>query len=162
MKTTVVNGVLTSYELMLAILFRWCVQSCGQDILWLWRSHGSGHGSDHHTLAKQYCAIAYLPPFELQSFYLLLASLAFRHHCTRHCLHRCRYTIPFCFYVFPPLEMQSTLGVYTHIVVSIGNEGNKSSSALAVTLITLEVVECCLIFLGGGWPDELGSLIIKG
>ena len=35
MKTTVVNGVLTSYELMLAILFRWRVRSCGHDIVWL-------------------------------------------------------------------------------------------------------------------------------
>jgi hypothetical protein len=51
--------------------------------------------------------------------------------------------------------MRSTLGVYTCIVVSSGNEGRKSSSALAVTIITLEVVECRLIFLGGGWPDEL-------
>jgi len=58
--------------------------------------------------------------------------------------------------------MRSTLGVYAHIVVSIGNEEHKSSSALAVTLITLEVLECRLIFLGGGWPDELGSLIITG
>ena len=36
MKTTVVKGVLTSYELMLAILFRWCVRCattilCGSD-----------------------------------------------------------------------------------------------------------------------------------
>ena len=161
MKTTVVKGVLTSYELMLAILFRWRVRSCGHDIVWLWRSHGSGHGSDHHTLATQYCAMAYLPPFELQSFYLLLASLAFCCCCSRHCC-RCCYTILFCFWLFPPLEMQSTLSVYACIVVSIGNEGHKSSSALAVTLITLEVAESCLIFLGGGWPDELGSLVIRG
>ncbi len=58
--------------------------------------------------------------------------------------------------------MRSTLGVYAHIGVAIGNEGHKSSSALTVTLITLEVAECRLIFLGGGWPDELGSLIIRG
>jgi len=58
--------------------------------------------------------------------------------------------------------MRSTLGVYARIVVSIGNEGHKSSSALAVTIITLEVAECRLIFLGGGWPDELGSLVIRG
>jgi hypothetical protein len=58
--------------------------------------------------------------------------------------------------------MRSTLGVYARIVVSIGNEGHKSSSALAVTIITLEVAECRLIFLGGRWPDELGSLIIRG
>ncbi len=57
--------------------------------------------------------------------------------------------------------MWSTFGVYAHIVVSIGNEVHKSSSALAVTIITLEVVECRLIFLGGGWPDELGSLVIQ-
>jgi len=31
MKTTVVKGVLTSDELMLAILFRWRVRSCGHD-----------------------------------------------------------------------------------------------------------------------------------
>ena len=61
MKTTVVNGVLTSYELMLAILFRWRVWSCSHDIVCLWCSHGSGHGLDHHTLATWYCAIAYLP-----------------------------------------------------------------------------------------------------
>ncbi len=65
MKTTVVKGVLISYELMLALLFRWRVWSCSHDIVWLWRSHGSGHGSDHHTLATQYCTIAYLPPFEI-------------------------------------------------------------------------------------------------
>ena len=28
MKTTVVKGVLTSYELVLTILFRWCARSC--------------------------------------------------------------------------------------------------------------------------------------
>ena len=28
---------------MLAILFRWRVRSCGLDIVWLLRSHGSGH-----------------------------------------------------------------------------------------------------------------------
>ena len=56
----------------------------------------------------------------------------------------------------------STLGVYACIVVSIGNEGHKSSSALAVTVITLEVEDCRLIFLGGGWQDELGSLVIRG
>jgi len=58
--------------------------------------------------------------------------------------------------------MRSTLSMYVCIVVSIGNEGHKSSSASAVTTITLEVVECRLIFLGGGWPDELGSLVIRG
>jgi hypothetical protein len=35
MKTTVVEGVLTSYELVLAILFRWRAQSCVRDIVWL-------------------------------------------------------------------------------------------------------------------------------
>ena len=60
--------------------------------------------------------------------------------------------------------MRSTLGFYARIVVSFGNEGHKSSSALAVavTIITLEVAECRLIFLGGGWPDELDSLVIRG
>ena len=58
--------------------------------------------------------------------------------------------------------MRSTLGVYARIVVSIGNEGHKFSSASAVTFITLDVAECRLIFLGGRWPDELGSLVIRG
>jgi len=43
MKTTVVEGVLTSYELVLAtsyelvlaILFRWRARSCVRDIVWL-------------------------------------------------------------------------------------------------------------------------------
>jgi len=56
----------------------------------------------------------------------------------------------------------STLGDYACIVVSIGDEGHKSSSALSVTVITLEAGECRLIFLGGGWQDELGSLVIRG
>ena len=43
--------------------------------------------------------------------------------------------------LFPPLEMQSTLCVYAHIVVSIGKEGYQSLSASAVTINTLEVVE---------------------
>ena len=43
MKTTVVKGVLSSFELMLAILFKWRVGLCGLDIVWLLRSHGSGH-----------------------------------------------------------------------------------------------------------------------
>jgi hypothetical protein len=51
--------------------------------------------------------------------------------------------------------MRSTLCVYAHIVVSIGKEGYQSSSALAVTINTLEVVEYRLIFLGGGWPDDV-------
>jgi hypothetical protein len=33
--------VLISYELVLAILFRWCARSCVRDIVWLWRSHVS-------------------------------------------------------------------------------------------------------------------------
>ena len=57
--------------------------------------------------------------------------------------------------------MRSTCGIYVRIVVSIGNEGHKSSSASAVTIITLEVAECRLLFLDGGWPDELGSLVIR-
>ncbi len=58
-------------------------------------------------------------------------------------------------FLFPPLEMRSTLCVYVHIVVSIGKEDYQSSSASAVTINTLEVVEYCLIFLGGGWPDDV-------
>ncbi len=50
MKTTVVKGVITSYELMLTILFRWRVWSCSHNIVWLWRSHGSGHRSDHQSV----------------------------------------------------------------------------------------------------------------
>ncbi len=52
MKTTVVKGVLTSYELVLAILFRWRAWSCVRHIVWLWRSHVSGHRSDHHLLSS--------------------------------------------------------------------------------------------------------------
>ncbi len=51
--------------------------------------------------------------------------------------------------------MQSTLCVYARIVVSIGKEGYQSLSALAVTINTLEVAEYHLIFLGGGWPDDV-------
>jgi hypothetical protein len=58
-------------------------------------------------------------------------------------------------FLFPPLEMRSTLCVYAHIIVSIGKEGYQSLSALAVTINTLEVAEYCLIFLGGGWPDNV-------
>jgi hypothetical protein len=57
--------------------------------------------------------------------------------------------------LFPPLEMWSTLCVYAHIVVPIGKEGCQSLSALAVTINTLEVAEYHLIFLGGGWPDDV-------
>ena len=45
--------------------------------------------------------------------------------------------------------------------MSIGNEGHKSSSALAVTVITLEVAECRLIFLGGGvimWAEDVSIM----
>jgi hypothetical protein len=35
MKTTVVKGMLTSYELVLAILFRWRAQSGVHNIVWL-------------------------------------------------------------------------------------------------------------------------------
>ncbi len=51
--------------------------------------------------------------------------------------------------------MRSTLCVYARIVVSIGKEGYQSLSALAVTINTLEVVEYRLIFLGGGWLDDV-------
>ncbi len=64
---------------------------------------------------------------------------------------------PFCHFcfLFPPLEMRSTLWVYARIVVSIGKEGYQSSSALAVTINTLEVAEYRPIFLGGRWPDDV-------
>ncbi len=151
---------------MLAILFRWHVWSCGHNIVWLWCSHRSDHGSDHHTLATQYCAIAHLPTFELQSFYLLLLSSLF---CSRCCfvvlvfvvvlsLLSSSLSLPSLFvvlFLFPPLEMRSTLCVYVCIVVSIGKEGYQSLSALAVTINTLEVAEYRLIFLGGGWPDDV-------
>ena len=158
MKATVVKGVLTSYELMLAILFRWRVRLCGHDIMWLWRSHGSGHGSDRHTLATWYCTIAYLPSFELQSFYLLSLSSSSFCHC-------CSITIPFCvIYLFPPLEMWSllsTLCVYARMLCPLGKRVT-NPHLLWQSLYTLEVAECRLIFLGGGWPDELGSLVIRG
>jgi hypothetical protein len=40
-------------------------------------------------------------------------------------------------------------------LVSIGKEGYQSLSASAVTISTLEVAEYRLIFLGGGWPDDV-------
>jgi hypothetical protein len=154
MKTTVVKGVLTSYELMLAILFRWRVRSCGSDAVtdpvtgWIIPPLP-------HNIAQL------LTSPHLKSFYLLSLLLSlFCCRCTWHC--QCCYTNPFWFFLFPPLEMWSTVGVYACIIVSIGNEGHKSSSASGVTIITLEVAECRLIFLGGGWPDELGSLVIRG
>jgi hypothetical protein len=49
----------------------------------------------------------------------------------------------------------STLCVYARIVVSIGKEAYQSSSASAVTINTLEVLEYRLIFLGGGWLDDV-------
>jgi hypothetical protein len=58
-------------------------------------------------------------------------------------------------FLFPPLEMRSTLCVSARIVVSIGKEGYQSSSALAVTINTLDVKEYRLIFLGGRWPDDV-------
>ncbi len=58
-------------------------------------------------------------------------------------------------FLFPPLEMRSTLCVYACIVVSIGKDGYQSLSALAVIINTLEVAEYRLIFLGGGWPDDV-------
>ncbi len=65
-------------------------------------------------------------------------------------------TIPFCCFVFiSTLGNVSTLCVYARIVVSIGKEGYQSLSTLAVTINTLEVVEYRLIFLGGGWPDDV-------
>jgi len=82
--------------------------------------------------------------------------------CCWHCWHFVVVVLIIVAVVVISLEMRSTLGVYTRIVLSVGNEGHKSSSALAVTLITLEVAECRPIFLGGGWPDELGSLVIRG
>jgi len=44
--------------------------------------------------------------------------------------------------------MRSTLSGYGRIVVSNGNEGHKSSAALAVTIITLEVGEWLSDILG--------------
>jgi hypothetical protein len=58
-------------------------------------------------------------------------------------------------FLFPPLEMWSTLCVYARIVVSIEKESYQSLSASAVTINTLEVADYRLIFLGGGWPDDV-------
>jgi hypothetical protein len=57
-------------------------------------------------------------------------------------------------FLFPPLEMWSTLCLYARIVVSIGKEGYQFLSASAVTINTLEVAEYPL-FLGNGWPDDV-------
>ncbi len=57
---------------MLAILFRWRVRSCGHDIVWPWRIHGSGNGLYH-----QWWGILPLPPHAhdaIQMTYLLLCT----------------------------------------------------------------------------------------
>jgi hypothetical protein len=65
-------------------------------------------------------------------------------------------TIPFCCFVFI-----STLGnaVYSLRLCAYccvhWEEGYQSLSASAVTINTLEVAEYRLIFLGGGWPDDV-------
>ena len=144
MKTTVVNGVLTSYELMLAnylggVLYRAVTILCGSDTV---------------TDPVMGQIITPLPHNITQ---LLTSPYLYCNHsicCHCHCLHFCcrcccHYVVPFVvLLLFPPLEMQSTLSVYAHIVVSIENEGHKSSSALAVTIIALEVAECTIDFLG--------------
>ena len=129
--------MLTSYELVLAILFRWRAQSCICNIVWLWRSHVSGHGPDHHTLATWYCANAHIPTFEPHSIlFVVVVVVAFV----------VIVTIPFVVFAFyfHPWKC-SLLSSFTLIfVVSIfGNEGHHSSSAFACLAgtITLEVAE---------------------
>ncbi len=140
--------MLTSYELALAILFRWRAWSCVRDIVWLWRSHVSGHGSDHHTLATWYCAIAHLPTFELQSFYLL----SIRSYRPRHCFV---ITIPFCCFVFISTLGNAVFSLHLRAYCCVHwKEGYQSLSALAVSINTLEVAEYPLL-LGGGWPDDV-------
>ncbi len=147
MKTTVVEGVLTSYELVLAILFRWCAPLCIRNIVWLWRSHMSGHWPDHHTLATWYCSNAHVPTFELQSIYFLLSSSS-------------SSSIPslFCF-LFLPLEMWSTLVFYACFVVSIlGTKGTTPPRLIHLFSRHNNSGSCGvirLIFLGGGWPDDV-------
>ena len=74
---------------------------------------------------------AHVLTFEPQSIYLSSSSL-FLSSLSLPSLFRS---------LFPPLEMRSTLVCYARVVVSIGNEGYQSSSASAVTILTLEVAE---------------------
>ena len=133
---------------MLTFLFRWRARSCVRDIVWLWRSHVSGHGPDHHTLATWYCANVHVPTFEPQSIYLLLFLLF------------SSSSLPslFCA-LFPPLEMRSTLVYYACFLLCPSWERRAlllvCFACLAGT-ITLEVVEWYVWFsLGGGWPDDV-------
>jgi hypothetical protein len=74
-------------------------------------------------------------------------------NCNHSICHWFVVTIPFCCFVFI-----STLGnaVYSpHLCAyCCVKEGYQSSSASAVIINTLEVVEYPL-FLGGGWPDDV-------
>ncbi len=85
-----------------------------------------------------------------------------RCHFCRHCNH------PFCCFcfLFPPLEMGSTLVFYTRFCcVHLGNEGHHSSSAFACLsgTKTLEVAEWYVwYFLGGGWPDDALFSCVSG
>ncbi len=90
----------------------------------------SPHLNCNHSICRQFVVVVLVIVLSLPSFFVVL-------------------------FLFPPLEIQSTLSVYAHIVVSIGKEGCQSSSALAVTINTLEVAEYRLIFLGGRWPDDV-------
>jgi hypothetical protein len=74
----------------------------------------SPHLNCNHSIRRQFVVIVLVVVLSLPSLFVVL-------------------------FLFPPLEMQSTLCVYVHIVVSIGKEGYQSLSALAVTINTLEV-----------------------
>ena len=126
--------------------------SCGSDAVtdlvtgWIITPLPHDIGLDHHTLATWYRTTANTPLFELQSIYLSMLLLLFWYH-------------PFLF------KIVSTLGnaVYSwHLHAYCCVHWEWRAQILAVTLIALEVVECHLIFLGGRWPDELGSLVIRG
>ncbi len=90
----------------------------------------SPHVNCNHSICRQFVVIVLVVVLLLPSLFVVL-------------------------FLFPPLEMRSTLCIYARIVVSIGKEGYQSSSALAVTMNTLEVAEYRLIILGGGWPDDV-------
>jgi hypothetical protein len=90
----------------------------------------SPHVNCNHSICRQFIVVVHVVILLLPSLFVVL-------------------------FLFPPLEMQFALCVYTRIVVSIGKEGYQSLSASAVTINTLEVAEYRLIFLGGRWPDDV-------
>jgi len=123
MKTTVVEGVLTSYELVLSILFRWRARSCIRDIVW----------PDAVTCLVTGRIITPLPHDIAQ---MLTSSHLNRNLsiCRRfRCFHRHRRYHPFFALYFHPRKCGLLSSItLVFCCVHLGNEGHHSSSALLV------------------------------